>query len=385
MDESRFTKKSPGTLVPIQEGGKAFVPDPLPASWRFPPKLWPLLAEAKSKVCLLEGIGRSLPNAGILLRPLHDREALQSSRLEGTYITAKEFLLFELESTANDDSNERIDDWREVHNYRKALQHSASTPLPLSLRLIRELHQILMERVRRGDMTPGQFRTHQVAIGKRMTPRFVPPPPNVLGECLDSFEKYLHQDTDPDPLIHCFLCHYQFETIHPFHDGNGRVGRLLLGLMLQQRCGLTKPWLYLSDVFERWREEYCDAMFNVSARGSWDSWVELCLNATIQQAKETIARCERLQAVRDDFTSKVAQISGSIRLSMIVDGLFVSPFIRIADLPKRLDVTYPTAKADCDKLVASEILVPLENVTPATLVARDVFNVAYEDIGDQTI
>jgi len=357
----------------------------LPATWKFPVKLWPLLAEVKSKVSLLEGIGRNLPNPGILLRPLHDREALQSTRLEGTYITAKEFLLLELETPDSPDGHERIDDWREVHNYRQALQHGTSTTLPLSLRLIRELHEILMRGVRRGDPTPGRFRTHQVAIGSKANPRFIPPPPQAIDECLDSFEKYIHQSTDPDPLVHCFLCHYQFETIHPFHDGNGRVGRLLLGLMIQQLCGLTKPWLYLSDVLERQREEYCEAMFNVSARGDWAGWVELCLRATMTQANETIARYERLQAIRDDYLAKLAQTHGSTRLHAIVDSLFTSPFIRIADLGRRLSVTYPTAKADCEKLIAAGILQSLPNLTPATLVARDVFNVAYENIGDPSI
>jgi Fic family protein len=384
MDERQFNTRSPGKLVPIPEGGKAFVPEPLPANWTFPTKLWPLLAEAKSTVSLLEGIGRTLPNAGILLRPLHDREALQSTRLEGTYITAKEFLLFELETTdtpAGDDRN----DWREVSNYRRALSHGTSTTLPLSLRLIRDTHEILMNGVRRGDMTPGMFRKHQVAIGSKVNPRFVPPPPNAVAECLDAFEKYLHANTEPDPLIHCFLCHYQFETIHPFHDGNGRVGRLLLGLMLQQRCGLTKPWLYLSDVFERRREEYCDAMFDVSARGNWAGWTELCLHVTIQQAQESIRRCGRLQGIRDDYMQKLADIHGNVRLNTIVDRLFVSPFVRIADLPRLLDITYPTAKSDCEKLVDAEILSPLPNLSPATLVARDVFNVAYDDIGDESI
>ena len=378
MDPADFNSDSPGRLIPIQHGMHAFLPDPLPASAKFPQQLWPLLAEAKSRIGLLEGIGRTLPNPGLLLRPLEDREAIKSSRLEGTYVTARELLLFEMEPRDPKPGENEVNDWREVSNYRQALHHGVSSELPLSLRLIRDLHRILMTGVRGKDKTPGEFRKHQVAIGRNH--RFVPPPQTHLAECLEAFEKYIHQSSEFDPLIECFLCHYQFETIHPFHDGNGRIGRLLMALMMQRRCGLTKPWLYLSEYFERHREEYYDCLYNVSAKSAWCDWIEFCLKATIQQTDSTVNRCEQLRSVREEFASKLTDAGGSIRLNQIIEYLFVSPFIRVADLPEKLGVTYPTAKADVLRLEQVGILSLLPNATPTTYYAHDVFRVAYEDM-----
>lgn len=377
MDLQRFSASSPGKLVTIPEG-KAFVPDALPGSFRFNPELWPLLAEAKSQISLLEGIGRGLPNPGLLLNPLANREALQSSRLEGTYITAREYLLFELEP--EEDKRTKDTEAQEVSNYRRALYYGQNPSLPLSLRLIRELHQILMDGVRGGDKTPGQFRTGQVAIGENM--RFIPPPPVLVPDCLREFEGYLNSKPLYDALLHCFVCHYQFETIHPFSDGNGRVGRLLLAIMLHRLTTLTKPWLYLSDVLERQKDAYCNALFNVSAQGNWDQWIELCLNATIAQTNETLRRCERLTKLKEEFHSRVNDHGGTVRLNQIVDVLFRSPFVRVTQLQSILKVSYPTAKADCERLSQCAILKPLPTLTPATYYSPEVFEAAYENIGE---
>jgi Fic family protein len=228
-------------------------------------------------------------------------------------------------------------------------------------------------------MTPGEFRTHQVAIG--VNQRFIPPPRTAVTQCLADFEKYLNSKTDPDSLVHCFLCHYQFETIHPFTDGNGRVGRLLLALMFHRLCGLTKPWLYLSDILERQRDDYCQALFEVSASGNWSGWLELCLKATIEQANETLGRCEKLNGLRTEFTQRASSCGGNARIHQLVDLLFQSPFLRVANLTKLLDVSYPTAKSDCERLVDCNILQLLPNVSPATYFSREIFEVAYEGIG----
>jgi Fic family protein len=377
LDITKFVSEPPGELIKITDD-YAFVPAQLPPSWRFPERLWPLLAEARQEVGTLNGIGRTLPNPAILLRPLEDREAITSSRLEGTYVTPRELLLFEMESTVAP-SEDRRNDWREVANYRKALHVGATSDLPISLRLIRQMHEVLLSGVRGRDRAPGQFRRVQVAIGS--TRRFVPPPPEQVLKCLDPLEKYMHAGRDTyDSLVDCFLIHYQFETIHPFVDGNGRVGRLLLAIMLQQRFGRSKPWLYMSDYFERYREEYVRHLFNISARGDWESWIEFCLQGTVTQARDTITRCDRLLKVKDEYASRLASVGGSLRLSQIVEGLFQSPYVRVADLPQCLHVTYPTAKADVDRLVQAGILSELPNVSPKTFYAKEVFAVAYEDI-----
>ncbi len=385
MDAKRFSELSPGQVVAIEHGEVAFIPEPLPPqNWKFPSELWPLLADAKRYIGELEGIGSVLPSPAILLRPMANREAIQSSALEGTYATPKELLLFELQPTETPQT-ERKQDYLEVYNYQRALQHGIASTLPLSLRLLRELHQILLSGVRGRDKTPGQFRTIQVAIGA--TRRFVPPPPERLSECLDPLEKYMHEESGTiDPLVHCFLVHYQFETIHPFIDGNGRVGRLLLAIMLQQRNRLSKPWLYMSEFFERSREEYINGLFSVSTSGAWSQWIEYCLTGTIVQARDTIARCRRLLAIREQYFERVEKIGGgSLRLRRIVENVFNSPFVRVSSLTKELEVSYPTAKSDVERLVQAGVLRQLPDVAPKTFYAPEVFQIAYGELDDATL
>jgi len=381
MQISLFSPESPGNVVPITGGEHAFVPIDLPPPWGFPSSLWPLLSDAKQQIGILEGLGRLLPNPGILLRPLEDREAIRSSSLEGTYATPKELLLFELAPREAASEEDPTNDHREVFNYRRALHHGVQSKLPLSLRLLKEMHQILLDGVRGKDKNPGNFRNIQVAIGSSR--RFVPPPPESVLKCLDAMEKYLHiEESRYDALVDCFLVHYQFETIHPFNDGNGRIGRLLLALMMQQRCGMSKPWLYLSEFFDSYRDEYINNLFRISTQADWSTWIEFCLQATVTQAKATITRCERLVAIRERFNQRLVDVGGNVRLNQIVEQIFHSPFVRIADLPKQLGVTYPTAKADVDRLADAGILRELPNVTPKTYFAPEVYSVAYEELGD---
>jgi Fic family protein len=219
----------------------------------------------------------------------------------------------------------------------------------------------------------------QVAIGA--TRRFIPPPPNMLDSCLGPLEKYLHDTSGRfDPLVFCFLVHYQFETIHPFVDGNGRVGRLLLAIMLQQRFGMSKPWLYMSGFFEQNRDDYTRLLFSVSARAAWSEWIEFCLLGTLSQAKDTIARCRKLLELRESYAQRVARVGGNVRLSQIVEDTFDSPFVQVSTLSKRLDVTYPTAKADILRLVEAGVLSELHDVSPKTFYAPEIFKVAYGDL-----
>lgn len=213
--------------------------------------------------------------------------------------------------------------------------------------------------------------------------RYRPPPPEAIADCLDDLEKYIHREHSGfDGLVDCFLCHYQFEAVHPFIDGNGRVGRLLLAIMMQQRLGMSKPWLYMSEYFERFKEDYITLLFNVSAKGEWTAWVEYCLRGTLQQAKETIARCEKLRSLRERFMTQIAESGGSVRLNQIVEAIFHSPFIRVVDLPDRLGVTYPTAKADVERLVDASILRALPDTYPKTYCAPELFAVSYDEIED---
>lgn len=381
MDARAFQAEVPGELVDLGGDECAFVPAPLPPAWPWPVHLWPLLVRAKEQLARLDGLTKNLPDPGIFVRPLQQREAMRSSSLEGTYASPRELLLFDLQPDLGLAASTEGTAWREVHNYNAALRHGAATVaergLPFSL--IQELHTILLTGVRGRDRTPGRFRTEQVFIG--VNHRFTPPPVTHLASCLDQLRTYLAAPTgDHDPLVRCFLVHYQFETIHPFSDGNGRVGRLLLSLMIQAWCRTSGPWLYLSAFFDHHKDEYIDRLFAVSARSQWSEWVELCLRATIEQATDTIARCERLLSLWKDYRRRVDEIRGaSARLVKIIEGLFANAFVRVADLPARLDVTYPTAKADTDRLLTAGILREVPAATPRTLYAHELFEVAFAE------
>jgi Fic family protein len=378
MDKAKFTDKKTGQLVKITAPDDwAFIPDPLPANWAWPNALWPLLAEAKQAVATLNGIGQTLPNSKLLLTPLQKREALRSSSLEGTYATPEELLIFEMNPRIPKSDKDPANDWLEVSNYGAALRLGCQMleQLPLSLRLVREIHRQLLMGVRGRDKTPGEFRTRQVQIGSDA--RFIPPPAQHVMPTLDSFEKYMNQSNDYDPLVRAYVTHYQFEAIHPFLDGNGRVGRLLLALATYKWCGHAMPWLYMSAFFDKYKDEYIEKLFGVSTKGDWDSWIEFCLRGTIEQANDSISRCEQLRRVKADYQRKLS--TGSVRLMSLIDDLFNSPFVEVAELARRRQITYPTAKSDIERLVQVGILRELPNLRVKTYYSPRIFGIAYSD------
>jgi len=337
----------------------AFVPDPLPPEWVWPEAMWPLLVEARTCLASLDGTGKHLPNPEILLKPLQAREAQFSSQLEGTITDPQQQVLFQAEPRYPSSDHDPNNAYREVFNYQRALRAriDGHEDLPLSLRLIRNLHAILLNGVRGSDKRPGEFRMIQNQIGRPA--RFVPPPPFALGASLDSFEKYLHVDGGFDPLVRAFLVHYQFETIHPFADGNGRVGRLLLSLCIAEWCGLSGQWLYMSPFFEKNKAEYMDLMLGVSTDGKWGAWIEFCLRGVCLQAKDTERRCDKLLGIHRDFHKRI-QKAGSIRLATLVDRLFENAVVTVNSVKNAMGVTYPTAKADMKKLEALGILTEIQ-------------------------
>ena len=376
--------RSPGRLVQVPNSHlQAFVPRNLPPSWEMPVSFWPLLRDAWSTIKELNGVGLVLPDPTILLGPLEDREAIQSSRIEGTFATARELLLFEKSTTEAKGSPESRNELLEVFNYRKALQEGMKSGLPLSKRLIRELHQVLLHGVRGEDKSPGEFRRVQVGIrGTPDDPTFVPPVPLELDACLNALEVYLNAPASPyDPLVDCFLVHYQFETIHPFRDGNGRVGRLLLAIMIQQRCGLAHPWLFVSQYFEKHQSEYFDLLYGVSSRGDWSAWIEFCLNASIAQSRDTLERCKLFLTSRDSLKSRVGQTSASHKLLPIVDILAEKMFVTVSDICERFRISYPTADRHLKQLVKLDVLRPLPNVPTKMFYAPELYAVAYGDLG----
>jgi Fic family protein len=356
MNPIDFTVDSPGRLVAIAEGAQAFVPNALPATVPLDNEAVNLLAAASQAIGLLQGLVQSLPSPRILVRPFVRREAELSSRIEGTYANQEELVVFEIEREAPPEKP----DVREVWNYVAAFEYGLKRlqELPVSLRFIRELHGKLMKGVRGGDRHPGEFRTCQNYIGQKgqaiTHARYVPPPVSELSACLDAFEKYIHADSQQPYLVQLALIHYQFEAIHPFEDGNGRIGRLLLPLLLVEKGILSHPLIQLSAYFERHRREYYDHLLEVSRSGAWKPWVTFFL-AAVQQ--ESVAAAKRTRAILELQKKYRDKMENSARALKIVDDLFITPAVTINQVAKRLRVTYPTAELLVRRLTAANILV----------------------------
>jgi Fic family protein len=380
MKRELFQTDAPGQLINIDTAVSdvAFVPAPLPPKLTLDEDLWSLLVQAREELARLDGAGRNLSNPGLLLSPLKRREALKSSSIEGTFATPEQLLIFEAgDASTSENRTPRRDDVQEVSNYAAALELGVELleSLPFCLRLIRDMHARLLQSVRGQDKSPGQFRRSQVHVG--LDGRFVPPPPEHLADCLKDFEEKMNlEDTSIDPLVWSFMLHYQFETIHPFKDGNGRVGRLLLSLFIGERCRMEQPWLYMSPWFESHKTDYIDLLFRVSTHGDWKSWIAFCLRGVRHQAMDTLARLEALISLRERYRETVYQSGGSVRLSKIVADLFdVYPIAQVASLARTFDVSYPTAKSDVDRLVELGVLSELPDVYPKTFYAPEIVTV----------
>ena len=237
-------------------------------------------------------------------------------------------------------------------------------------------HELIIIRIRGKERTPGRFRTCQVHIGSDK--RYIPPPANHLQPCLDAFEGGLNQQNPKyDPLVCCYLLHYQFEAIHPFLDGNGRIGRVLMSLLIYKWCNLSMPWLYMSAFFERYKDEYIDNLFRISSEGDWETWIEFCLRGTIEQAEASIQRCDALRVLKDRFIREAGQTS--LRAHAIIEDLFTTPVVRIPVLASRLSVSYPTAKADIASLVEKGVLQEILETRPKAYFSPDIFAIAYSE------
>jgi Fic family protein len=384
MDINRFTENKTGELVSIAGVpglSHAFIPDPLPPNWEWPTKLWPLLSDAKSSLSKLDGIGKHLPNPQLLLRPMQNREALRSSSLEGTYTTPRQQLLFQLDPQYPSSVADPVNANREVYNYGRALRLYGEDRyrIPISLRLIKELHRVLLDGVRGSDKQPGEFRRTQNQVGRPA--RFVPPPANYLPECLDNLEKYLHKESLYDPLVNAFIVHYQFEATHPFQDGNGRVGRLLLTILIKEWCELSDQWLYMSAFFDANRDEYINRLFRISTDGDWEGWIEFCLEGVVKQAKDTESRCEKLIDLSKDFKDRIQSIRGINRLYSIIENLFITPIVQITLIANQFEVSFPTAKSDIEKLVSVGILEEMQGTAQKTYFSSEILEITYEDLG----
>jgi Fic family protein len=339
----------PGQKVP-QGSHAAFVPALLPPKLDWTPRLIRVLSDADRLIGKLAGEGGRLPNPHILMRPFLQREAVLSSKIEGTQATLGELLAAEA-GVAVDRSP---DDLREVGNYVVALEHGIVRlkELPLCVRIIRELHEKLMTGVHGQQATPGRFRKIQNWIGKPgstlATASFIPPPPDDVETCLAALEKFLHE-SDLPPLVTIALAHYQFEAIHPFLDGNGRVGRLLITLFLIERQILPTPLLYLSAFFEAARRDYYDGLRGVSERGEWNEWLEYFLQGVARMSEDALSRAARINSKLIEWQKKAAGDSTNAPLR-VVELLAVNPFITAKGAAEKLGVAFTTAQRAIERL-----------------------------------
>lgn len=358
MDPADFTDDAPGELVKTVEGIWAFVPAPLPPRFDIAPATISRLSAADFALGQLRGIGQMLPNAQLLIAPFLRREAILSSRIEGTIASLDQLILFEVEPSGEPQNS----DVGEVANYVLAMEYGLKRleELPVSLRLIRELHEKLLTGVRGQDRRPGEFRQTQNAIGQQGRPveeaRYIPPPVVQMNQALSDFELFLHEPTELPILIQLALVHYQFEAIHPFLDGNGRIGRLLLSLLLCEKGYLTQPILYLSGFLEKHRDQYIDSLLRVSQNGDWIGWVNFFLEGVAEQSKDAVERSRLLLDLRQQYRERAQTARASALPLQLLDELFQIPGLTISMAQGLLGVTYVSAQRSVERLVGLGIL-----------------------------
>ena len=345
MDPKKFVAPDWGRAV--STGGPAayhaFVPAPVPKELVLDPGTIMLLSEADAALGRLAGAGRLLPDPHLLVNAYITREAVASSRIEGTQASVTE--VFDAEITGK----VARADIQEVRNYIRALTHGLNrltNDFPISLRLIKEMHELLLTNVRGQERTPGEFRKSQNWISspdnRPETARFVPPAVEEMWKALDDWEKYVHDEQPKLPLlIRCALMHYQFETIHPFLDGNGRLGRLFIILYLLSKGRLPAPLLYISSYFDQRKGEYYDRLQFVRERGEIREWLDFFLAGIAGQAADAVHRAEMLADLRENY--RLALQGTRSRAIEVADLLFAQPVMTVREVQTRLRVSQPGA------------------------------------------
>lgn len=349
-----------GRVVRAPAGFWAFVPHSLPPALAWSDDLVMALSAADLALGELAGVGRLLPNPYLLVRPFMHQEAVFSSRIEGTRASLVD--LYAHEAAVQLPLFEIPDDVQEVQNYIVALDYGLArlAELPVSLRLIREVHAQLLQGVRGHEWPAGEFRRSPNWIGPAGSTLenapYVPPPVPEMQQALHDLELFLHAPPRLPALVRLGVFHVQFELIHPFLDGNGRVGRLFLVLLLCSWRLLPQPLLYLSPYFEAHRQEYYDRLLGVSQRGEWAEWLSFFLVGVAQQARETVRRIQRVQDLRERYRAQVQGERASARLLQLVDALFARPVLTINQAAAALGVNYPIAQRHVERLEALGVL-----------------------------
>lgn len=359
MNIDEFKDSSAGKCIKGSDNYWAFWPNKLPPKIELDIDLIRLLSDCDRLLGELSGTGRLLRNPYLLISPYIRREAVSSSKIEGTQSSLNDLFFFEAAQTKKPE----IPDVFEVRNYVKAMEYGLNRldSLPISIRLIKEIHKTLMQNVRGQHAAPGQLRRSQNWIGppgcSLDDATFVPPPPIEMNEALNNLEIFLNTKSNIPILIQCALMHYQFEVIHPFLDGNGRIGRLLITFFLCEREYLTQPLLYLSVFFEKNKQEYYSRLFAVSQKGDWRGWIEFFLRGIIIQSKDAINDAKRILDLNEMYQLKISQSKKIPKLTYkLIDEIFVNPVVSISVLANRWNVPYNSVKNGVMKLVEVGIL-----------------------------
>lgn len=349
MDRDDFDEAAPGEIVPATTSSgsySAFRPEPLPPDIDAAELITPL-ADAMQALGQLHGIGPRVGSREILIEPFIRKEALESSQIEGTHATLSDIYAYEAgrETLIAEDRQQGT---QEVMNYLHSLTHGLDTITagePITVEILRVMHDRLLSGVRGDEANPGELRTTQNFIGS--TPyiqdaRYIPPPPNYVSDLLEDLVEYANRAANIHPLLRIGLIHYQFETIHPFLDGNGRLGRLLISLLLQRDDLLPEPYLYLSSYFNARRSDYVDHLLSVSQHGEWETWLRFFLRGVQTQANEAHQRANHLVDLREEYQQRYqSERSGNI-LELVLR-LFEDPYLDVNTAADWLDVEYSTA------------------------------------------
>ena len=373
-----------GQLVPTLNNEQAFVPNKLPRHIDLSPSLVYRLDEATRAVATLAGVGETIPNPHLLIRPFIRREAVLSSRIEGTQASISELYLYEAAG-----SRRPRGDVQEVANYISALELGITRleQLPISIRLINEMHAALMRGVRGEEKRPGELRTSQVWIGSKGTPieesRYIPPPANLIRDLLLDWEHFVNEQVRMPPLVQCALMHYQFEAIHPYLDGNGRIGRLLIVLFLISKNILPAPLLYLSAYFERARDLYYDRLFHVSATGDWARWLDYFLEGTAEQAHDALLRSRRVRELLERYRRLLHERRESGNALQLLDELFAYPYMTAPWAAQLLHVTAAGARGILQRMVNEGIVEEIPDQWPRLYIARELLGVIEAPTADE--
>ena len=359
MNPEEFQSSRSGKTIHTQKGYWAYVPNPLPPEIEWSLELVSTLSEADRDVSRLNALASAFPFSQSLAMPFMRQEAVLSSRIEGTRASLVDLYAYEAGQLS---FLEPANDANEVYNYVQALEYGLKRveTLPVSLRLIREMHARLMENVHGGKLTSGEFRRDQNWIGPAGSTldnaTYVPPPVDEMLEALDAMEKFIHATTKTPPLIRAALLHYQFEAIHPFVDGNGRMGRLLMILLFREWKVISQPMLNLSVYFEAQRQEYYNRLLGVSRNGAWEEWLVFFLTGIASQAINDTVRLESLLGLRVDYQKAVRVGRRQERLEEVLDLVFRRPILNIRQVETDLSMPYMTAERHIEKLAKVGIL-----------------------------